>query len=162
MKRFILSFFLFTAFVLVPALAFANAEAVNEPGVIDLSVLVAKAGEYLWLGLAALAGLAFGFLAKKFPGIFGKGGLVTEEQFQKLVSPLLDEAVAYGVGKLENADWLKVKTKNEAVEFAAEYALAHGGDLLAKFGVDEDTLREKLEAKLVQNGWDTEPGKWNS
>lgn len=158
MKRFILAFFLLAAAVFVPSLAYATAEAVNAPGVIDLTGLAEKLGGYLWAGLALLAGAVWLWLKKKF----GLDKFVTDEQFQKLVAPLLDEAVAYGVGQLTKADWLKIETKNEAVEFAVEYALEHGGDLLAKFGVDEDLLRQKLEAKLVQNGWDTKPGEWQA
>ena len=126
------------------------------PTVVDLAPAVKSVDSIIYVVLAGLAAFIFTLL-QKIP-LFNK--LVTKEQYQKLVDPLLDEAVAYGVGKLENADWLKVDTKNEAIATAIKYVLEHGGDLLGKFGISEDALRQKLEAKLVANGWDTQPGKW--
>lgn len=115
-------------------------------------------------GLAGILGVVLGWVGllifktlQKVP-MFNK--LMTQEQFQKLVDPLLDEAVAFGVGRLKNADWLKIDTKNEAIADALDYVLEHGGELLDKFGISTDTVKAKLEAKLVQNGWDIHPGQW--
>lgn len=140
---------------LVPTLAFAG-DAATANGVIDLSGLAITLVHYSWYLLAFAAGWLWLIASKKF----GVDKFFTEEQFQKLITPLLDEAVAFGVGKLKDADWLKIKTKNEALEVAVEYAFSHGAELLDKFGIDESTLREKLEAKLTQNGWDIHPGQW--
>lgn len=85
---------------------------------------------------------------------------VSEKEYRELVDPLLREAVAYGVGKLEDANWTKVETKNEAVAIASNYAIDHGKEVLEKFGITEEKLQEKLEAKLIEEGHDTEPGKW--
>lgn len=124
---------------------------------VDLSKIVSSIDSVFGVLLAFVA-LGLYTLLSKIP-FFNK--LVTKEQYQKLVDPLLDEAVAFGVGKLTDADWLKIDTKNEAIANAVNYAIDHGGDLLAKFGITEKSLREKLEAKLVANGWDVHPGKWD-
>ncbi len=126
--------------------------------VVDFAPVVKSVDSLLYVLVAALAAMLYGLLSK-IP-FFNK--LVTREQYQKLVDPLLDQAVAFGVGKLENADWLKVDTKNAAIAHAVQYVLDHGGDLLKKFGITEQSLREKLEAKLVANGWDTKPGQWSA
>lgn len=147
----------FLAMAIMPDFAFAAA-AVTEKTKIDLAPLTQGHEGLLYFGLLALAALAYKFLSKF--SWFNK--LVTKEQYQKLIDPLLNEAVAYGVGKLKDANWLKIETKNEAVATALTYALEHGGDLLDKFGIGEEALKQKIEAKLVQNGWDTAPGKWDN
>lgn len=158
MKR--ISAFLLAAIAGLVLCLFASAAFATElnPGstVVDLSGLFANAKELMYMVLALAAAALYGWL-QKFP-IFNK--LITQEQYRKLIDPLLDDAVAFGVGKLSNADWLKIDTKNEALAMAAQYAVDHGGDLLKKFGISRDMLEEKLEAKLVANGWDKEPGKW--
>lgn len=145
------------AFVVMVLAASAFATDLN-PGstVVDISSLFANAKEWLY-AVVAFAAIALYGVLQKFP-LFNK--LVTREQYMKLIDPLLDEAVAFGVGKLTDANWLKIDTKNEALSFALTYALNHGGDILKKFGIDEDALLEKLEAKLTANGWDMQPGKW--
>jgi hypothetical protein len=168
-----LLFVCFLAFsaVYMPHVSFAQevANAVNqgsndpvvviaaEDTKVDLSKVVSSV-DSIFGALLAFVALGLYTLLSKIP-FFNK--LVTKEQYQKLIDPLLDEAVAFGVGKLTNADWLKLDTKNEAIAHAVNYAIDHGGELLAKFGITEKSLREKLEAKLVANGWDVHPGKWD-
>ncbi len=128
----------------------------DQTPVIHASKLVEGSGGILSAVLAFVAFLVYGLLSK-LP-IFNK--LVTKEQYQKLLNPLLDEAVAFGVGRLDKADWLNVETKNEALATAVNYVIDHGGDLLKRFGISKEALQQKLEAKLVANGWDTHPGQW--
>lgn len=140
--------------MVMPVLAFAQ-EAAKSATEIDLTQVTPEAG-LIGLILSALA-LGVWKLISKIPFV---NKYLTQDKYQKLVDPLLDQAVAYGVGKLKNADWLKVDTHNEAVAGAVQYAIDHGGDLLKKFGIDQKALEEKIAAKLVANGWDTHPGKW--
>jgi len=154
MKNFVFAFFLSAFGMLVYSVAWAAAAGAEAP--VDLIAVVNGVDGIVAAALALLAVISYGLLSK-IP-FFNK--LVTKEQYQKLIEPLLDQAVAYGVGKLKDADWLKVSTKNEAIDWAIKYAVDHGGDLLKKFGISEEILVEKLEAKLVANGWDVHPGKW--
>ena len=150
-----LAVFAVTLSVFMPVFAFA-AEVAAKVGEINLAPAT-QGHDNLFVALLALAALSvYGFMSKF--SWFNK--LVTKEQYMKLVEPLLDNAVAYGVGKLKDANWLRIETKNEAVANAVQYALDHGGGLLEKFGVTEELLVQKIEAKLVANGWDTKPGKW--
>lgn len=121
--------------------------------VVDLHPLVTEIAIFAALALALGASFFFKWLSKKF----GIDKYFTAEQYQRLVSPILDEAIAYGVSKLSKADWLKVDTKNDAVNKALQYALEHAGPLLAKLGITETMLKQKLEAKLVANGWTLGP-----
>lgn len=84
--------------------------------------------------------------------------LVTEKHLQELIDKLIDEASAYAVNNLKNADWLKVKTKHEALGFAMNYVADHGDDLLKKAGLDTNKLQQKIEAKLLH--YDPAPGVW--
>lgn len=89
---------------------------------------------------------------------WGLDKLISEEKVQEMLDKVLDEAVDYGVGKISTADWTKIETKNEVVGFAANYVLNHGGELLAKTGLTQDALIEKIEAKLLKH--DKNPGVW--
>lgn len=142
--------------VIMPVLAFAE-EAAKSATEIDLSGVTPEASLIGLIGSLLLLGVYK--LLSKIP-LFNK--YVTQEQYQKLVEPLLDNAVAYGVGKLKDADWLKVDTHNAAVANAVQFALDHGGDLLKKFNISQEALEQKIAAKLVANGWDTNPGRWDS
>lgn len=146
-----------TVAVVMPVLAFAQDVAAQalSPTEVDLSVAVPGGG--LIAAIFAVIALGAFKLLSKIP-FFNK--YVTQENYQKLVEPLIRKATAYGVGKLHNADWLKIDTKNEAVATAVKFALEHGGDLLKKFGISEEALRQKIEAELVERGWDTHPGQW--
>lgn len=147
-------------FGMLTFLFIATALAADADGTttVDLSGAVSGVGSILYGALAFLAVVAYNLLSK-IP-LFNK--LVTKEQYQKLVDPLLDEAVAFGVGKLSKADWLKISTKNDAVAVAIQYAYDHGADILKKFGITEELLEQKIEAKLVKNGWDQKPGEWDN
>jgi len=131
---------------------------VDTVTVIHGSKLFESLGGLLYAALAGIALWLYSMLSKI--AIFNK--LVTREQYQKLVDPLLDEAVAFGVGRLNKADWADIETKNEALGTAVNYVIDHGPDLLKKFGIGREALIQKLEAKLVANGWDTKPGQWNT
>ena len=138
---------------LIPVLALADptGAAVN-PGstVVNASGALSAHESLIYLLLAAGAALLYKLLAAKFPFI---ADLLKPADYQKLVEPLLHEAVHYGVSKVQGSSLLEVDVKNQAVAAAAQYALDHGGDALAKFGISEDALKQKLEAKLAQNGW---------
>lgn len=125
--------------------------------VIHGSKLLENIGSVLYALLAGLAVWVYSLLSKSI--LFNK--MISREQYQKLVDPLLNEAVAFGVGRLKSADWADVETKNEALGTAANYVIDHGPELLKKFGIGREALLQKLEAKLVENGWDTKPGQWS-
>lgn len=144
-------FFLIMA--LLPFSVFA-AEAVANEGA-DFSWLFT---EYLVPALATIVGFILLQVANWLSKKTGLEKLVTQEQINKLVDKLVEEAADYAVSNLKDADWLKVKTKNEAVDFALHYASENGQDLLKKAGLDSIKLQQKIEAKLLKH--DTNPGQW--
>lgn len=154
--------------VVAPEGAATPAPAMNPGSTVVIAAEDKEGGEINFAGLVTGFAIAaysiFAFIAvglfkllKKIP-LFNS--YFTQEKYNELVNPLLNDAIAWGVGELEKADWLKVETKNAAVANAVNYVLEHGGDLLEKFGITQEMLKQKLEAKLVANGWDKKPGEW--
>ncbi len=146
----------FTMIALLPFSVFA-AEAV--------STVTTEGANFSWLFtdyLVPAIGAVVGFILLQVANWLSKKTglekLVTQEQINKLVDKLLEEATNYAVSNLKDANWLKIQTKNEAVDFALHYASENGQELLKKAGLDSAKLQQKIEAKLLKH--DTNPGQW--
>lgn len=158
MFRFLILWFTFLA--AAPEFAYAQDDTVDAVkdtvGQIDFSEPVQ--GLLVALGAVLLVGLKW--VWNKIAVKFGIKSPELDKKVHDLLEKYLDEAVDYGVGKLEDANWLLLDTKNEAVAHAVNYMLVQAPDLLKKAGLDKEKLTLRLEAKLLKH--DTDPGQWDS
>lgn len=147
-----------TALPMVAFAAEAATQAVEatKTYAIDLSGIATTAAPLLLIGLGVLLYKGIKYLTVKA----GVEGLVKEDQIKSLVDKLIAEASKYAVSNLKKADWLKTSTKYEAVATATSYVQEHGDELLKKAGLDEQKLKQKIEAKLLD--FDTHPGVWKN
>lgn len=138
--------FITALFISFPALA------QDSTHVVDFTDLTLNVFSFLML----LLGMAGTLFYKKYKDKYNLDKIISEEKYNQMLDKVLDEATEYGVGKIKSNDWTKLKTKNEAVAFAANYAVDHGRTLLKD--IDHDRLIEKLEAKMTKH--DKALGVW--
>lgn len=146
MKKFLTAAFAF----LLPAIAFAQEAVTQVTTTIDITPLLLAAVPFVILLFAA----GINWLLKKAK----VDKLVGQQKIQEMLDKVMEQAAAYAVSNLKNANWTKIETKHEALGFAANYAIEHGDDLIKAAGLDTNKLYEKLEAKLLPH--DTAPGQW--
>lgn len=84
--------------------------------------------------------------------------LLKDDVIRSYLDTALDMGVKYGVNSLNNADWTKIETKNAATAAAANYVLSKVPEALDHFNIDEEGLKSRLEARLLDH--DQAPGIW--
>lgn len=77
-------------------------------------------------------------------------GIKNNEVLQNTVESAMKNGLAYAQSKVGDVP-LTVDVKNQIVATAANYAIKHVPDAMAKLGVGQDVLLEKLEARLSLN-----------
>lgn len=142
-------FLVIVAFLLVSFPAFAQ----DDTHIVDYTDLATNVFSLTML----LIGVAVAALYNKYRDKYNLDKIVAEEKFNNMLENVLDQAVDYGAGKIKSNDWTKVETKNEAVAFAANYAVDHGRNLMKD--IDHERLIEKLEAKMAKH--DKALGVWD-
>lgn len=90
----------------------------------------------------------------------GVAGIVSDDAVKALLDKYLDDAVKYGINKLEKADWTKIETKNAIVGHASNYVINQAPALLKKAKLDPEQLEARIEAAMLK--YDQAPGTWES
>lgn len=129
------------------AVAYA-AEAAVEGGSIDLSALADFIIETLFGGILAI----LSWLAARAIRIFtDKTGVEIDAHTRQYLYEAIYNGISYARGKLDDLAHDKlsdIEIKNATIAGAVSYVSAKVPDALARFGIDEDALKDLVEARL--------------
>lgn len=135
------------AVVINPVAAFA-AGATQDPLPVDLTPLADYLVEIIFGGLIAVVSW---LVAKAVKAFEGWTGIQFEVTTRKYLDDAIYNGIAYGRTKLKSLTDRKlsdVEIDNHLVAQAVAYVAAKVPDALAYFEIDEDSLKELVEARL--------------
>lgn len=143
--------FVFGMFIASVAYAQEAVESVTQIDLIPLfEILLNIIGAVVVAGLIVL----MRFISKKTGIDLDQHEVLLRNKLEDVV----DQGVAFGIQKLDKADWTKLSTRNKIVGEGVNYVIDTAPELVEKFGLTPEKVEKIVLAKL--NAHDPAKGLW--
>lgn len=147
----VLTMLIVTVSIVCPAFADTVATTVTAPAAATVTTTTANFGAILTY-IIPILGVVLGGLGVLLGNWILKKtnltNLVSQDTLKSTIDKIVQEGAQYAVSKVSNADWTKFETKSQILAYGINFVNQNGADLMAKAGLDSNTIQQKLEAAL--------------